>query len=233
MGKKIFILGLALIFGIVLFSCDSTVTPTEENDVTTLSKSKKGDNDCVTIQSGELLTSDGDVIETGFDKWGYNYQGRMFKGGYCDSYRDAAWCQEWKDVKLSMKWNDAWLSNKDCGTQPGNGGPYTDPLTPDGKLDRHYGYDSYRGSGAWVTNHQSGEYEEGGEICKWNYFVKIVAAPLDATLVNGIWFNADGVEIGPSIWGQFATIQEVENDPCAGIHGLQYSSPDHNGLGGW
>ena len=93
MGKKIFILGLALIFGIVLFSCDSAVTPIEENDVTMLSKSKKGDNDCVTIQSGTLLTSDGDVIETGFDEWGYNYQGRMFKGGYCDSYRDADWCQ--------------------------------------------------------------------------------------------------------------------------------------------
>jgi hypothetical protein len=57
--------------------------------------------------------------------------------------------------------------------------------------------------------------------------------PSDATLDGGIWFNADGVEIGPEIWGEFATIQEVENDPCAGIHGIQYSSPDHPGFGGW
>ncbi len=228
MGKKIFILGLALIFGIVLFSCDSAVTPIEENDVTTLSKSKKGDNDCVTIQSGTLLTSDGDVIETGFDEWGYNYQGRMFKGGYCDSYRDADWCQPYADVKLIMKWNDAWLSNKDCDG--------------DGLLDRHFGFDSYIGSGAWLTNHQSGEYEDPvtGETCKWNYFVKIVAVPADAylgdvedILYGFMWYNADGVIIGPSIWGAFAIIQQVENDACAGLHGIQYSSPDRNGLGGW
>ena len=219
MGKKIFILGLALIFGIVLFSCDSAVTPIEENDVTMLSKSKKGDNDCVTIQSGTLLTSDGDVIETGFDEWGYNYQGRMFKGGYCDSYRDADWCQPYADVKLIMKWNDAWLSNMDCDG--------------DGLLDRHRGYPTYIGSGAWLTNHQSGEYEVDGEICKWNYFVKIIAAPADAYVDGGSWYNSDGVEIGPVIWGSFAIIQQVENDPCAGIHGLQFSSPDRNGLGGW
>ena len=70
-------------------------------------------------------------------------------------------------------------------------------------------------------------------VSKWTYFVKIVAAPADATLTDDIWYNADGVEIGPVIWGAFATIQEVENDPCAGIHGLQYLSPDHAGLGNW
>jgi hypothetical protein len=65
------------------------------------------------------------------------------------------------------------------------------------------------------------------------YFVKIVAVPTDATLTDGIWFNADGTEIGPEIWGEFATIQTVENDPCAGINGIQYISPDHPGFGGW
>ncbi len=175
---------------------------------------------CTTIQDGTLLTSGGEVITTGFDKWGYNYQGRLFNGMYCDSYRDAAWCQPYKDVYLDMKWNDAWLSNKDCDD--------------DGLLDRHYGFDSYIGSEAWLTNHQSGEYEqEDGKICKWNYFVKIVAAPADATIDGGIWYTADGTEIGPVIWGDFAIIQQVENDSCAGYHGLQYISPDHAGLGGW
>jgi len=272
-------------------------------------------SDCTTIQDGTLLTSDGRTITTGYDELGYNYQGHMFNGYYCDSYRDAAWCQPYKDVKLMMKWNDAWLSNKDCDG--------------DGKLDRHYGYDSYIGSGAWLTNHQSGEYkelmlyekdpstwmiiedgaygemvfssisfdfhgygleattdytlirytdpwpgspvvclgenktdsdgelvlsglmQEGGSkiwlvlsddvncdqkkmvkwnpteylfennliedltVCKWNYFVKIVAAPADAVAVDGIWYTADGTEIGPVIWGAFAIIQEVENDSCA------------------
>ena len=176
-------------------------------------------NSCTTIQDGTLLTSAGDVITTGYDQWGYNYQARMFNGFYCDAYRDAAWCQPYKEDKLSMKWNDAWLDNKDCDNN--------------GELDRHYGFPSYIGSGAWLTNHMSGEYEQDGETCKWNYFVKIVAAPSDATLTNGVWYSVDGTEIGPVIWGEFATIQDVTNDPCAGLKGLQYLSPDHAGFGRW
>jgi hypothetical protein len=174
---------------------------------------------CTTIQSGELLTSAGEVIEPGYDSWGYNYQAYLFNGGYCDAYRDATWCQPYKDVSLVMKWNDAWLSNMDCDA--------------DGELDRHYGYDNYIGSGAWLTNHQSGTYESDGMLCEWDYFVKIVAAPAEASLQGGVWYYADGTEIGPSIWGEFAIVQQVENDPCAGIEGLQYSSPDHSGFGGW
>lgn len=60
-----------------------------------------------------------------------------------------------------------------------------------------------------------------------------MAAPADAVVDGGNWLNADGVEIGPVIWGEFAIIQQVENDACAGIHGLQYGSPDHSGLGNW
>ncbi len=174
---------------------------------------------CTTIQSGELVGSDGNILSVGYDVWGYNYQARLFNGMYCDAYRDAAWCQPYVDVNLLMKWNDAWLSNKDCDS--------------DGLLDRHFGFDSYIGSGAWLTNIQSGEYEMDGEVCTWNYFVKIVAAPDDAYVDAGYWYTADGVEIGEVIWGAFAVIQHVENDPCAGLHGVQYISPDHSGLGGW
>ena len=70
-----------------------------------------------------------------------------------------------------------------------------------------------------------------GETCTWNYFVKIVAVPADATLVNGIWYNANGSEIGPVIWGQFATVQSVDNDPCGGYHGIEYLSPTGPGFG--
>jgi hypothetical protein len=182
---------------------------------------KGGKNDeCTTIPSGELLASDGSVIETGYDEWGYNYQARLFKGYYCDAYRDAGWCQPYKEVRLIMKWNDAWLSNKDCDG--------------DGKLDRHYGHESYIGSGAWTTNHQSGVYEgNDGQECSWNYFVKIVAAPADAVLTDGVWYTAGGKEIGPAIWGAFAIIQQVSNDKCAGESGLMYNSPVGPGLGKW
>jgi hypothetical protein len=181
---------------------------------------EKKNGACTTIQSGELFASDGSVIEVGFDQWGYNYQGKLFNGGYCDAYRDAAWCQDYKDVWLEMKWNEAWISNVDCDG--------------DRLLDRHYGYPSYIGSGAWLTNHQKGEYiGENGETCKWTYFTKIVAVPADATLTSGVWYAADGTMIGPAIWGEFATIQTVENDNCAGVHGLTFVSPDHAGLAGW
>lgn len=184
-----------------------------------VAKNNKMAETCTTIQSGELKASDGSVITTGFDDWGYNYQGNLFNGMYCDSYRDADWCQPYVDIKLQMKWNNAWLSNKDCDG--------------DEKLDRHFGYDSYIGSGAWLTNHQSGEYELDGKTCKWNYFVKIVAASADAIVTDGVWYAADGTEIGHVIWGAFAIIQQVENDQCAGLHGLQYLSPTRAGLGNW
>lgn len=146
--------------------------------------------ECATIQDGGLLASDGTTITTGFDDWGYNYQAHMFSGGYCDSYRDAAWCQPYADVDLVMKWNDAWLSNEDC-----NG---------DGLLDRHYGYADYIGSGAWLTNHQSGKYvDDNGKKQRWTYFIKIVAGPADGWVADGQWMMVDAqgndVVIGPVI----------------------------------
>lgn len=167
----------------------------------------KGPADCTTIQSGELETEDGETITLGFDEYGYNYQARIFNGRYCDYDRQIG--GEDCDVDLVMKWNDAWLSNKDCDG--------------DGSLDRP---DDYIGSGAWCTNHMRGG--EGAD--RWTYFVKIVAVPEDATLNEdeGIWYTADGTEIGPEIWGSFAIVQEVESG-----EGATYVSPSGPGLGKW
>jgi len=164
---------------------------------------------CTTIKDGTLVASNGDLLVLGYDEFGYNYQARMFNGRYCDYLRVIGEGDDC-DVQLMMKWNDAWLSNKDCDG--------------DGLLDRHYGFTSYIGSGAWLTNHMRGEDENG----KWTYFVKIVAAPADANLVDGIWCAADGTEIGPAIWGAFAIIQEV-----ASGEGATYVSPSGPGLGKW
>ena len=212
---------IALIFGLLISNCD-----TRNPDITNpgndeLSLDKKGEKSpCTTIQSGTLIASDGTVITTGYDKWGYNYQARLFDGKYCNAYRDAAWCQDYKEDNLMMKWNDAWLSNQDCDG--------------DGLPDRHFGFDSYIGSGAWLTNHMSGEYlDDAGNPCSWNYFVKIVAAPADAYTEGSVWYTAGGEEIGEVIWGEFAVIQETSNDACAGDHGVQYHSPVGPGLGKW
>lgn len=180
---------------------------------------------CTTIQDGTLYTTDGELLYTGYSEWGYNYQGRIFNGMYCDYhpiYRPGGayyeWCQEnYGNDILIMKWNDAWLSNKDCDG--------------DGLLDRHYGYDSYIGSGAWTTNHMRGVYEEDGKSCSWNYFVKIVAVPNGAQKVNNIWYLADGTELGEDIWGSFAIIQSIYNDNCTGEHGIEYLSPAGPGFG--
>jgi len=175
-------------------------------------------NGCVTIQNGTLLNSAGELIQPGFDDWGYNYQARNFNGKYCDAYRNAAWCQPYREDDLMMKWNDAWLSNQDCDG--------------DGLLDRHFGFTSYIGSGAWLTNHQKGVYiDEKGKKQRWEYFVKIVAAPADAYVAGGVWKAADGTEIGPVIWGEFAVIQEVYNDTGTGAHGVLYLSPYSAGFG--
>jgi len=168
--------------------------------------------DCVTIQDGTLLDSNDEPLVLGYDQYGYNYQAHLFNGRYCDY--DRAIGGDYCDVNLIMKWNDAWLSNKDCDD--------------DSLLDRHYGYDSYIGSGAWETNHMWGYNEDGS---KWNYFVKIVAAPADAKKVNGVWYNADDTEIGPDIWGQFAIVLQVSNDPVLDEHGVLYKSPASPGFG--
>jgi hypothetical protein len=192
-------------------------------------------DDCATIKDGVILYSathylGGQPLQIGYDIFGYNYQAHMFKGSYANVYLgrdgfppykgdDAAylaenptagshWAWPYRNVNLIMKWNDAWLSNKDCDG--------------DGKLDRHYGFDSYIGSGAWETNHMSGVDGED----HWISFTKIAAAPADAVSVGGIWYNADGTEIGPVIWGSFATLMDVES----GV-GATFVSPAGPGFG--
>lgn len=190
---------------------------------------------CTTLQQGNITYSPGHYlagqpIPVGYDPYGYNYQARMFNGSYANVYlgadglppydgNDAAylqanpkaaskWYWPYRTTQLLMKWNDAWLSNKDCDG--------------DGKLDRYYGFASYIGSGAWLTNHMS----DGKGKDHWTYFTKIVAAPADAKKVNGIWYTADGTMIGAAIWGAFAIVQEV-----ASGEGATFVSPAGPGFG--
>lgn len=216
MKKLVYLIVVLVTLGLIVAGCFPVVPSLEESEL-----SDKGR--CATIQGGTIYAKDGTtLIETGYDDWGYNYQAHMFNGWYhnYDRVGDGGipWTKETLEAAkksntwLIMKWNDAWLSNKDCDG--------------DTKLDRHYGYNTPLGSGAWETNHQSGSYSgENGKTCKWNYFVKIVAVPEDAVDDGGVWYTADGTEIGEVIWSAYAIVQQVENDACAGLHGLQYLSP--------
>lgn len=194
---------------------------------------------CVAIQDGTLTYAAGHFLSghplmTGYDPYGYNYQAHMFKGSYFNAYSGGAglppyegddssylaanpgaafhWAWPYRADELIMKWNDAWISNRDCDG--------------DGKLDRHFGFPSYIGSGAWETNHQTYVGTDGSS---YQYFVKIVAVPESATKVDGIWYTKSGKEIGPDIWGEFAIIQEVTNDPDYS----NYRSPAGPGFGKW
>jgi len=217
---------------------------------------------CTTIKDGVLkykassyLSTNGQpFLKVGFDAYGYNYQAHLFNGSYFNAYANGAgfapyeggddtayltanpgagshWAWPYRFVTLNMKWNDAWLSNQDCGDDSGS------PI-PDGKLDRHYGFAQYKGSGAWLTNHES-DMEDGAH---WSNFTKIVAVPFTAILGGTscpsdppsgtcIFSTADGSEIGYEIWGEFAIIQQVYNDPAVGLHGVQYKSPTNPGWG--
>jgi len=198
---------------------------------------------CVVIFVGMMMVPG--AGKGGFNEYGYNYRAHIFNGYYANVYLgreeegswlpyegdteaylnenpgvESKWYWPYRDVRLVMKWNDAWLSDKD--------------RDGDGKLDRHYGYDSYIGSGAWETNHQSETYiGEDGKKHRWTYFVKIIAVPEGATLQNSIWYTTEETEIGPVIWGVFAIIQQVYNDPYGGYHGIEYLSPAGPGFGKW
>lgn len=200
-----------------------------------------------TIKDGIICYSSGHYfadqpIKTGFDDYGYNYQAHIFNGYYANAYLGGAgfppyegddvaylalnptatghWTWPYRKDVIVMKWNDAWLANNDADG--------------DVKFDRHFGYPSYIGSGAWETNHQSGTYEDAnGKEYRWSYFCKIIAVPADAVKTNGVWYRLDGTAIGPDIWGEFAIIEEVYNDQGTGEHGIMYKSPARAGFGNW
>lgn len=219
--KKILV--IVLVLTLVLAFCGTAVAV--KPDYTTI---KDG---VLTYSAGHYLSDQ--PLTLGYDMYGYNYQAHLFKGSYANAYlgRDGfepyagdteaylalypeaenTWYWPYRDVYISMKWNDAWLSNADRDN--------------DLSLDRHFGFDSYIGSGAWEMYYEC-TYDEFGEI-DYEYRCKIVAVPSDAYKEGGIWYSAEGVEIGPDIWGQFAIIEEIENGEAI------YQSPLRCGLGNW
>lgn len=70
-----------------------------------------------------------------------------------------------------------------------------------------------------------------GKRQRWGYFVKIVAAPLDATLSAGNWYAADGTAIDPEIWGDFAILERIYNDTGTGEYGIEFLTEYSVGFG--
>lgn len=187
----------------------------------------------------------GQLMKVGYDVYGTDFQAHAFCGYYAnivfwhwglppydgndEAYLAAnpgvaqnsylmTYVWPYRHDLLVIKWNDAWLSNMD-----GNG---------DGLLDGWYLGPDHMGTGAWQTTHIKGSYiGDDGKKHNWEYLEKLVAVPQDAVKIDGTWYTADGTEIGPSVFGSFAIVQSVYNDPCGGYHGLEYLSPNSAGLG--
>ena len=156
--------------------------------------------DCARIKDGTVTDINGNTITLGYDKWGYNYQAHMFNGPFENYARPVPPVSE-SDTNLIMKWSDDWLSNKDCDgdLKLDRGGADSDPTTNTSK--------------GWLTNHQQGDYEEGGEYYHWTYFVKIVYVGPVPPVGDDPWEAT-------RLWGQYAAIERVLNDPHGGFHGV-------------
>lgn len=166
---------------------------------------------CKKIKDGTIYDTKGNLVTLGYDKWGYNYQAHMFNGLYENYARPNPPVTE-SDTNLIMKWSDDWLSNQDC--------------TGDGTLDRGGAGVSGNTSKGWLTNHNEGDYlGDDGEMHHYTYFVKIVyVGPAD---FPDSW-------AGKRIWGLYAIIEEVYNDPYGKFHGVDRSNlVNPAGLGYW
>jgi len=169
---------------------------------------------CAKIKDGTIIDSAGNPVSLGYDKYGYNYQAHMFNGLYENYSRPTDPVTE-SDTNLIMKWSDDWLSNMDC--------------TGDGKFDRGGAGSTTGISKGWLTNHMEGDYlGDDGEMHHYTYFVKIVwVGPAPPAPEPDPW-------AGKRIWGQYAIIEEVSNDPYAGFHGVDRSKlVNPAGFGYW
>lgn len=154
---------------------------------------------CATIQGGTITDSADNILTTGYDQYGYNYQAHMFNGTYdsVDRNIDGTYygqTGDFVDDKLVMKWSDSWLANVDC-----NG---------DNKLDRGLVNGAAGGTSlGWLTNLTEGDYTlADGTVQNYTDFVKIVY-----------------VGSGP-VWGAYEILQEEYNDPAGSFH-MHFGAP--------
>lgn len=144
------------------------------------------------IQDGVIKDSEGNLIELGYDKYGYNYQAHIFNG-FADNYSRPA-VPVTEGDRLVMKWSDSWMANVDT-----NGDLTLDRGLVDGVASGT--------SMGWCTNHYEGSYDSDGDgslDAHYTEFYKIV------------WTGP-----GSPLWGQYTVIEYVLNDPLGGLNGLQ------------
>ncbi len=214
-----FLKSLLIIVAFSLLSCDGSEEMIDSKQIKSDeafkgSKASKAKQKCATIQDGTIMDLDGKTIQVGFNQTGYNYQAKTYSGEIFPE-TNPGWHLKWR-------WNEAYLSTQDCDG--------------DELLDIANGEDSYRGTGAWTTTKWTKMYtDKDGNKCQVSQYTKYVAVPVDAYSENGIFYTADGTEIGQVVdsegFEDFAKIQLIWNDPCNGKNGVDYKAPGPVGLG--
>lgn len=195
--------------------------------------------ECTTIQDGVLEYPsghylEGQLLETGYDIYGFNYQAHIFKGQYLNYYLGAygyppyngeedylsqnpgaSWLfWYYEGIDVLFKWNDADTSNKDCDG--------------DGLLDEHY---MEKGSGAWWTEKWWIRDDEGK--LETTYSAKYIVVPEDAYRCGYLdqwWCDSDGEQIGLYVYPYYALIKEDYKNYNSHSHWL-WRSPTSSGLG--
>ncbi|OGG46168.1 MAG: hypothetical protein A3F84_26170 [Candidatus Handelsmanbacteria bacterium RIFCSPLOWO2_12_FULL_64_10] len=191
---------LAGILGLVILDCGAPMDPVgglhSNGGSNSITRAGKPATGCRTIQDGGLMDSAGNPLTLGFDQFGYNYQAHEFNGTYdsVDRVLDGKYWGQTGDY-VDDRLRMKWSDDWLSNKD----------CTGDGKLDR----DGASGiSKGWLTNQVEGDYvDASGNLQHYTYFVKIV------------W-----VGLGGSLWGQYEVIQEVNNDPAGGYHGLQFKA---------
>lgn len=161
---------------------------------------------------GGSTASGVDRQASGFDAYGLNESARIFDGYYINnySYRDGY---------------EPWAPGDDAAYIAANPGVQNTWYWPwrTTRVLMKWNRD-WPEEGGWITNHMWDSYEDGGESYDWNWFTKIVwVGPAPA---------GDDPYAGYRIWNNYATIQDVYNDPHAGFHG-NTPIPGPNGFGAY
>jgi hypothetical protein len=219
--KKLVFLVAIIVVGLMFTACEKNFVEDPANDL-------------------QLKSSKNDKL-TGFDEWGFNWNAHQFKGYtinmmfgdhffmYYPHYKKYVYKGEGPDFwdmvvsefsyfpmlmpgellesKLLCRWNEALISSE---------GEY-----PAGWMD----------TDAWIVFNYSGEIE--GK--HWKSMRKLVAAKSTDQLVEGVWYNEQGDEIGLDalFWTDLIVVQVVNNGevPPFPFFYSDYNSPNGPGYG--
>ena len=187
-------------------------------------------------------TNSGNEKLTGYDEWGFNWNAQQFHGYTINMLLGDNYFMGWPHYQQHVyngEGLDFWemlISNYDYF-------PYLLPadlldsklvaIWNDGLISRdgQYPPDGWIDSDAWVVFNYSGKIGNKS----WQSMRKLVAAKSTDVLIDGVWYNEAGQEIGMQsiFWNDLIIIQVVNNGdvPPFPFFYQDYNGPTGSGYG--